>query len=262
MSVGAKRRVALVTGASAGLGAAYCDELARRGYDVVLVARDAQRLQELGERLVRDYRVAVEVLAADLADPSSCARVERRLADPDRPIDLLVNNAGFTTNQSFVGGNLVAEQAMLDVLVRAVLRLTHAGLPPMVARGSGAVVVVSSVAAWIPGGTYSAAKAWTSAFCASLQTELVGTGVRVLAVHPGLIRTEFHSRAGIDTAPLPGLLWLSAPAVVGASLDDLARGRSTSTPSRRYRVLGLLARHAPAGLVRRSLAVGGHRSQR
>ena len=138
------------------------------------------------------------------------------------------------------------------MLVRAVLRLTHAVVPGMVARGSGRVVNVSSVAGWIPAGTYNAGKAWVTAFSAGLSAELAGTGVVVTAVCPGFVHTEFHARGGMDVSAIPEWLWLQPEQVVDGALADVGRGRAVSVPTARYKVLAGLARHAPSGLVGRT----------
>lgn len=241
---------ALVTGPTAGIGRTFARALAARGHDLVLVARDAARLEELAETLRVEQRVRVEVLPADLADAASRLAVEARLADRDRPVEILVNNAGFGVHQPFVGGELDAEQRMLDVLVTSVMRLTHAALPGMVARGSGGVVNVSSVAGWITGGTYSAAKAWVTVFTEGLSLELAGTGVHVTAVCPGYVHTEFHDRAGMDMSSVPEWMWLDTEQVVAQGLRDLAKGRPVSVAGAQYKTLSTLARYAPRPVVR------------
>jgi len=240
---------ALVTGATAGIGAAFADRLAADGFDLVLVARDEQRLEQRADDLRNRFGATVEVLPADLADREQCARVEQRLADPAAPVDMLVNNAGFSLNRRFTRSTAADEERQLDVLVRAVLRLTHAAVAGMVERGSGAVVNVSSVAAWVPGGTYAAAKAWVSSFSEGLAGELGGTGVRVLAVAPGFTRTEFHQRGDMDVSRIPSWLWLTPEQVVDAALADLRRGRVVSVPDARYKALTLAARYLPRSVV-------------
>lgn len=242
---------ALVTGATAGIGAGFVEALGARGNDLILVARDTERL----EQTAQPWRAAgldVEVLAADLSDREGMARVEARLAEADRPVDVLVNNAGFGLRQSFVGGELDAEQAMLDVLVTAVLRLTHAAVPGMVARGRGSIINVSSVAGWIPGGTYSAAKAWVTSFTEGLSMELQGTGVHAVAVCPGYTRTEFHDRAGMRMGGVPDWMWQSVDDVVAQALRDADRGRVISVAGPLYRSLGAASRHLPRAIVRRA----------
>jgi len=244
-----KPPTALVTGATAGIGNAFARALAARGTDLVLVARDGVRLGGVAEQLHREHGVEVEVMAADLTLRPELHRVADRLRDPARPVDLLVNNAGFPTRQPFVGGDLAAEERMLDVLVRAVLVLSSAALPGMVQRRRGALVTVSSVAGFLPSGTYSAAKAWATTFTLSLAAELTGTGVTATALCPGYVRTEFHGRAGIRVGGLPAFAWLDADELVAACLADVARGRSLSVPSLRYRVAVTAARHLPLGTV-------------
>jgi short-subunit dehydrogenase len=240
---------ALVTGATAGIGNAFARALASGGTSLVLVARDASRLAAVAQELRNRHHVDVEVIAADLADRAQLERVADRLRDDARPVDLLVNNAGFTVRQWFVGGDLEAEERMLDVLARAVLVLTSAAAPGMVRRRRGALVTVSSVASFMPAGTYSAAKAWATTFTMSLAAELAGTGVTATALCPGYVHTEFHDRAGIRMARLPEFAWLDADEVVAACLRDVARVRSLSVPSLRYRLAVVAIRHAPLRLV-------------
>jgi uncharacterized protein len=161
-----------------------------------------------------------------------------------------VNNAGFGLNRSFLSSSVDDEQRSLDVLVTAVLRLTHAAAPGMVARGSGMIVNVSSVATWITGGTYSAAKSWVTVFSESLAQELRGSGVRVTAVCPGFVHTEFHQRAGIDMSAMPEWMWLDVDQVVAQAFRDLAAGRSVSVAGAQYKAFASLLRHGPRALAR------------
>lgn len=240
---------ALITGASAGLGEAFARTLAAQGHDLVVVARDASRLDKIADALAREHGVDVEVLPADLATDEGCARVVARLRDAARPVDVLVNNAGFGLGRRFVGGDLADEERLLDVLVRAVLRLTHAAVPGMVARGRGAVLNIASMAAFAPQGTYGAAKAWVVSFSEAVAAEVSGSGVRVLAVCPGFTHTEFHDRAGMDMAALPSWMWLDADQVVATALADLRRGTPLSIPGRQYQALYAATRLTPRRLV-------------
>jgi short-subunit dehydrogenase len=247
----------LITGATAGIGAEFARQQAARGSDLVLVARDTSRLEALAAELTGRHRVQCEVLVADLSDRAQIAEVEARLRDASRPVDVLVNNAGFGVNQLFVGGDLDAEQQMLDVLVTAVMRLTHAALPGMVGRGTGGVINVSSVAGFIAGGTYSATKAWATVFSESVDRQVRGTGVTVMALCPGFTHTEFHQRAEMDVSHLPDWMWLDAPALVSAALSDFGRGKPISVPGAQYKVLSTLARYLPRPIVRRASGVRG-----
>lgn len=236
---------ALVTGATSGIGNAFARRLAAEGYGLVLVSRDVGRLDAVGVALRERYRVDVEVLPADLSDREQMERVAERLRDDARPIDFLVNNAGFTTQNRFPAGDLPEEVRMLDVLIRAVLVLTASAIPGMVARGRGNIVTVSSIAGFLPTGTYSAAKSWATSFTISLADKLAGTGVIATALCPGFVRTEFHQRAKMDMSAIPGWLWLSADRVVDDCLSDVRRGRTISVPSYRYKMIAFLFRHLP-----------------
>lgn len=250
------RRTALVTGPTSGIGAAFARRLAQRGYDLVLVARDERRLRELAADLERDHGVATEVIVADLADRAALAGVEKRVADPARPVDLLVNNAGFGHKRPFLDNTVEDEQQMLDVLVTAVLRLSHAALGAMVERGFGSIVNVSSVAGFLSRGTYGAAKAYVTSMSQWADATYRGRGVRVMALCPGFTRTEFHARMGVGRGSAPSFLWLDADRLVRDALADLDRGRSVSVPGKRYKVLVTVGRHLPASLLARFQQVG------
>ena len=242
-------RTALVTGATAGIGNAFARALAARGSDLVLVARDGARLEAVADGLRSSHRVAVEVLAADLADREQLERVAVRLRDRARPVDLLVNNAGFGLTQRFVGGDLATEERALDVMARAVLVLSHAACRGWWRARRGVLVNVSSVAGFMPSGTYSAVKSWTTTFTMSLAGELAGTGVTATALCPGYVHTEFHGRANIRMGRLPEFVWLDADRLVAACLADVARGRALSVPSAQYKLAVTAMRHLPLPVV-------------
>jgi uncharacterized protein len=245
---------ALVTGATAGIGAGFARRLAADGHDLVIVARDETRLEALADDLRHRFGAAIEVLPADLADAEDCSRVEVRLADAQRPIDLLVNNAGFGTRSSFLHTSLDDLERELDVMVRAVLRLTRAALPGMIDRHDGAVINVSSVMSWFPTGTYAAAKSWVTTFSQGVAKDLGGTGVTVLALCPGLTHTEFHERSGIDLSSTPEWMWSDVDAVVDTALRDLARGRRVSIPGLPNKALSALAQVVPGRVIGRVYA--------
>lgn len=251
-----RTRRALVTGPTAGIGLEFARQLAARDHDLVLVARDVERLESVAAELRSAYGVTVEVLPADLADRDQLARVEDRLQDADRPVDVLVNNAGFGLKGKFLDNTVEQEQALLDVLVVAVMRLCHAALGPMVARGSGQVVNVSSVAGFLPRGTYSAAKAYVTKFSEWAHHEYAPQGVQVMALCPGFVRTEFHERMDVGRDSAPSFLWLDAPDLVSAALADLEAGKAISVPSLRYKAVVTGARYVPAGLLQRLQALG------
>jgi short-subunit dehydrogenase len=242
---------ALVTGGTSGIGAAFADALARRGNALVLVARDADRLDRTAARLRAEHGVPVEVLTADLADRADVDRVAARIEDPLRPVDVLVNNAGFSVKTPFTTPDTGAHDRAFEVMCRAVLVLSSAAARAMTARGSGWIINVSSIAGLITMGSYSAIKTYTTAFTEALAVELHGTGVHVTALLPGWVRTEFHERAGITGSSIPSFMWLTPERVVEEALDDVARGKVLSMPTKRYRALGFVLRHLPRSAVRR-----------
>lgn len=241
--------IALITGATSGIGHEFAVQLARRGHDLVIVARDFARLQQVARDLSSTYAAHVETLVADLSDRGALQTVADRAADRDRPVDVLVNNAGFALKAPFLEGELRDEEALLDVLVRAVLVLSHAAAPGMRERGRGSIINVSSVAGFLASGTYSAAKSWVTVFTEGLSTELAGTGVTATALCPGFTHTEFHARARLSR-PGPDFLWLEADQLVADCLDDVAKGRVVSVPSIQYKAVVGLLRVLPRSLVR------------
>lgn len=240
---------ALVTGGTAGIGAEFARQLAAKGFDLVLVARSASRLEEIAHELRGMGRV-VEVLPADLSIRADVDRVADRLRDDSRPIELLVNNAGFGIHSKIADGDTARMDEALEVMVRAVLVLASAAADGMRRRGRGRIVNVSSTAAFVTLGMYSAIKSWVLSFSEGLSNELRGTGVTVTALCPGWVHTEFHDRAGIRKSSIPDALWLHVGPLVRTALRDVARGRVISIPSVRYAVLIWFARHLPRSAVR------------
>jgi short-subunit dehydrogenase len=252
---------ALVTGGTSGIGAAFARALAERGHDLVLVARDPDRLAQMATELTDRYDVAVEVLPADLADRDDTLRVAGRLESTEQPIDILVNNAGFGVRTKLTANDTTPHEHAIDVMIRAVLMLAAAAGRTMGSRGRGAIINVSSTAGFVTMGGYSAVKAWVTTYTEGLANELRGTGVQVTALCPGWVRTEFHQRADIGTAKIPDWMWLDADRLVAECLDDVEHFRVISIPSKRYQTLMFAARHLPRGAVRlvsRKLSSGRH----
>jgi hypothetical protein len=241
----------LITGASSGLGEEFAWNLATAGRDVILVARSRDRLSEIAELLAGATGVNVEILVADLSTAEGTQAVASRLADPDHPVDLLVNNAGLGLKKGFLDTTVEEEVAALDVMVRAVLVLSHAAARAMVARGHGAILNVSSIASWLGNGSYAAHKAWVTSFTEGLATQLKGTGVSATAVLPGLTHTEFHERAEFDAYDeYPEIAWLEPEDVVSSALAAVRRKQVLVTPSVRYGTMTGIVRVLPRTWVR------------
>ena len=252
---------ALITGATAGIGAAYAKLLAKEGFDLVLVARDLPRLKGVAKELSKLYKIKAETIKADLTKPAQLAKVEKRLANNSKPIEVLINNAGFGLKDSFLVSNLAREQELLDVLVTAPMRLSHAVLPGMIKRNSGSIVNVSSVASFIAGGTYSAAKSYLTVFSEYLHTELRDTNIKVSALCPGFTRTEFHARGKMKMSGLPNYMWTTVDQVVAKSWRYVKAGKVICIPGWQYMLISSIARIAPRPLVRK-LGIKIRRKQR
>jgi hypothetical protein len=254
---------ALVTGASSGIGEALARLLAAEGTDLVVTARDEGRLSSRADALRATHGVEVEVLAADLGDRNDRLRVERRLQDPDNPIDLLVNNAGFGSSGRFADLDVEVEQAEVEVNVVAVLRLTHAALGPMLDRDHGTVLNVSSLASRTPSpvnATYAATKAFVTSFSESLHEDLRGTSVTVTVLEPGFTRTEFQVRAGLTRdAGMPEFVWMAAEDVAAAGLEGARAGKAIVVPGLGYQVTAGLAGVLPRAPRRRIVGLTARR---
>lgn len=248
--------VALVTGASAGIGAAFADGLAADGYDLVLVARGEQRLRDTAAALSHRHGVTVEVVVADLATREGQQRVARRLSDPssaEPPVELLVNNAGNATAPDFADTDPAALRAALELNVAAVIELTRAALPAMIDRGRGAIVNLSSVNAFLtlPGGaaSYGAGKAYVKALSTGIALSLAGSGVQVMTLCPGPIRTDFHHHNRTRDGGGPAWMRHSPQWLVDHALADLHRGRIISVPGVSTKLLALTGRQLPLRLA-------------
>jgi short-subunit dehydrogenase len=255
---------ALVTGASSGIGRAIARQLADRGTELVVVARDESRLRSLVDSL----DVECEVLVCDLADREALEAVELRIESTESPIDLLVNNAGLGFGGSFVDLDRDAATFVVDVNVVALQRLTQAAASSFSERGAGTILNVGSLAGDAVGAntaTYNATKAFVTSLGQSLAAELAGSGVTITTLLPGFTRTEFQQRSGTDVSDVPGFLWQSPESVAAAGLDGAAAGLIEVVPKRRYRAFravnrvlpGAVKRRAATNVVRRSAASAG-----
>ena len=248
---------ALVTGPTAGIGHAFAQQLAARGHDLVLVARDAERLEKAAAELRAAHGVEVEVLRRRPGRPRPSWPGSR----PGWPTAPGRSTCWSTTPASgsrsgFLDNPADAETAMLDVLVTAVLRLSHAALGPMAERGRGGIINVSSVAAFLPRGTYSAAKAWVNSFSEWAAHEYRPRGVTVMALCPGFTKTEFHERMDVGRDSAPDFMWLDADKLVATALSDFDKGRVYSIPSPQYKAIATAARLVPNGLLQRFQSLG------
>lgn len=240
---------ALITGGTSGIGAAFARELAASGDDLVLVARDSERLERVAAQLHSAWGIRVEVMSADLGVRADVDRVAARLEEPGSPIDLLVNCAGFGVNASLLSVDTAPHDRAMDVMCRAILVLSAAAGRSMLARG-GTIITVSSLQSFLATGSYGAIKAWVTAHSQGLAVELRDTPVTITAVLPGWVRTEWHERAGVSRSSVPDWLWIEPETVASWALRDAARGRVISIPTIRYRMLGLFARHLPMVMIR------------
>jgi uncharacterized protein len=250
---------ALVTGATAGIGREFVRQYAEQGFDIVVVARNGSRLQEVAEETRRTYGVEVEVVVADLVDRAALEQVADRVRAADAPVDVLVNNAGLGLKTSFTDNDLAVEEAAFDLMCRAVLVLSHAAATTMRDRGHGRIINVSSVASFVAAGSYSAAKAFVTVLTEALSGELADTGVTATALCPGFTQTEFHERGGMDVSYLPEAAWLDVRDVVSAAIADSRAGRAISVPSARYKALVGLLRLTPRRVLRGRVATPRHR---
>lgn len=245
---------AIVTGASSGIGRTFAHHLAQKHLNLVLVARGRQGLERVADECRAMGAGDVEVLPADLSQEEGIGLVEARLHAGD--VHTLINNAGFSVGAEFADAASDALRGQLRVNVEAVLRLSHAALAPMTARGGGVLINVASVAGFLPGRgtTYSASKAWVTTFTEGLATDLVGTGVHVQALCPGFVRTGFHRSAGIDMVRTPEWLYVDVEHLVATSLREVGTDSVVCIPGGVYKAIVGFSRMLPTGLIRRVAA--------
>ena len=240
---------ALVTGATAGIGESFTRLLAENNYNIVLVARDMPRLQERASQLQSQFNVQTHIIQADLSTDAGCSAVEEYITN--NQIDVLINNAGFGINKAFTMSELKAEQEMFDVLVRTPMRLMHIVLPGMKQRNKGVLINVSSVAGYIAGGSYSAAKSYLTVISESLHTELAGTNIKISALCPGFTRTEFHQRGRMSMKGLPSFMWLNSDRLVAKAWSDALKGKAVSIPGWQYQLLVFVIHSLPRSIIRK-----------
>jgi len=240
---------ALVTGATSGIGESFTRLLAENNYNIVLVARDMPRLQERAQGLQEKFNVETHIIQADLSTDAGCAAVEHYIVN--NQVDVLINNAGFGLNKAFTISDLDAEQQMFDVLIRTPMRLMHVALPLMKQRNKGVIINVSSVAGYIAGGSYSAAKSYLTVISESLHTELAGTNIRISALCPGFTRTEFHQRGRMSMKGLPSFMWLDSDKLVAKAWSDALKGEAVSIPGWQYQLLVFVIQTLPRSIIRK-----------
>jgi len=240
---------ALVTGATSGIGLEFAHQLAQKGYDLILVSRNINRLNETAQDLTNKYQVKAEVLQADLGTDEGI-KLTRELINKHE-IEFIVNNAGLGINKPFHATDLAEEVNLLNVLVKAPLEICHTAINQMKPRYKGFIVNVGSVAAWTTSGTYSAAKVWLTSFSESLNTNYKNSGINVTVVAPGFTRTEFHERANMPTETIPNWMWISTKLVVKDSIKAVLKGKAVVIPHIKYRLLYLLLRILPRFFVRK-----------
>ncbi|MDO4897733.1 MAG: SDR family NAD(P)-dependent oxidoreductase [Rothia sp. (in: high G+C Gram-positive bacteria)] len=239
----------LITGASAGIGTEFARQYAAAGYNLVLTARRAAALEELASTLRARFNVAVETIPADLLVEKDRALLVTRLQQTENPVEILVNNAGFGLGKSFDAAPVEEHLAQVDVLAKVPLQLMHTAITAMLPRGRGRIINLASVAAFTPGGTYSAVKRFLVSISESANLQYGKHGITVTAVCPGLTRSEFHSAMGQTEPSLPGFLWLTPQQVVTSAITAVNRGQAVCVPSLPYKLTVAAARLLPRRTV-------------
>lgn len=241
---------ALITGGTSGIGLAFARELAQRGHDLVIVGRSEASLAEICTQLANEHDVTVEPLVADLAHLDQIERVQARVESADQPIDVLVNCAGFAVNSKLADPDDDRKLAAMNVMVNSVMLLSSSAARSMLTRDKGMIINVGSASAWIIKGNYSAIKSWVVTYTQALAAELDGTGVQATVVIPGWVKTDWHQKAGVKRPKLPNWMWIEPDEVVSAALDAAERGKPVAIPTRIWRLIIPLVKHAPSSLTR------------
>jgi uncharacterized protein len=240
-------KLAVITGPTSGIGLAYAQQLAAEGYELLLIGRNETKLASLKAELATTTKV--NYFVADLAIHDEIMKTANHLKGLDQ-VEVLVNNAGFGSSLPFSENSLAEEIEQLEVLIKAVMALTHAVLPKMKNQNSGMVLNISSIAAWLPTGSYAAAKSWVTSFTEAIAAELKGTKVQVTAVAPGFTKTKFFDRSQMKDDDVPSWLWLTPAQVAKESLADARSGRLISVPGAQYKAMSTLSRSLPRPLIR------------
>jgi uncharacterized protein len=243
-------RWALVTGTTSGIGKSFCELLAAEGYNLVLVSRDLVRMKTQAQLLKAASNIEVELLQADLSDIEHIKNVATRLSDTSKPIEVLVNNAGFGINSDFSTSKIELQSDLVNCMVISPMRLTHAAINSMEKFNKGYIINVSSVAAYMAGSTYCAAKSWLTVFTESIYSELKSKGIQIHAICPGFTNTEFHSRCNQDVSGVPDIVWLSPDKVAVSAWNSVRKGKVIYVPGIQYKGLVFLHQYAPRFVVR------------
>jgi len=238
-------KLAVITGPTTGIGLAYAQQLADEGYELLLIGRSEEKLKKLQNEL----NATSEIFVADLSIHDEIMKTGNHLKGLEK-IDVLVNNAGFGSSLPFSQNSLAEELEQLEVLVKAVMVLTHAVLPNMINRNLGIVLNISSIAAWLPTGSYAAAKSYVTSFTEAIAAELKGTKVQVTAVAPGFTKTKFFDRSQMKDDEVPSWLWLTPEQVAPESLKDARSGQVISVPGAQYKAMSTVSRTLPRPLIR------------
>jgi short-subunit dehydrogenase len=240
---------ALVTGASAGIGLEFVHQLSKKGYDVILVSRNKNKLEEIAKDVVNKYGIKTEILTADLGTEQGIKQTCDFILQND--VEFVVNSAGLGINKPFHATDLAEEVNLLNVLVKAPLEISHAAINQMMKKNKGFIVNVGSVAAWTTSGTYSAAKVWLTSFSESLNTNYKSSGINVTVVAPGFTRTEFHQRAQRPTNEIPNWMWISTQLVVKESIKAVLKAKPVVIPHLKYKILFVFLRVMPRSFIRK-----------
>jgi short-subunit dehydrogenase len=241
---------ALVTGTTSGIGKSFCELLAREGYDLILVSRDLVRMNAQAETLISSYNIKIEILQADLTDVKQIDAVVNRCMDANKPIEVLVNNAGFGINSDFSKSQIELQAGLINCMIMAPMRLTHAVVKSMEKSKRGFIINVSSVAGYMAGSTYCSAKSWLTVFTESIYSELKNKGINIHAICPGFTKTEFHSRCEQDVTGVPDFVWLFPERVAVAAWNSVKKGKVICIPGIQYKGLVYLHQYAPRLIVR------------